>query len=577
MTSLNSDLNLDEMGPVSSLELEQMIQNFDPTNQHLIGQTVLTSQVGQSPLLSSAALSPSTNTRPISADTDPYVEIVEQPKSRGLRFRYECEGRSAGSIPGERTSAEKKTFPTIKIHNYSGNAIVVVSCVTKEGAPHCKPHPHSLVGKDCKKGVCTVKVKETNVISFPHLGIQCAKKKDVENSLKTRKEINVDPFQTGFSHGSGNIDLNVVRLCFQVFLPDANGKITRVVPPVTSQVIHDKKSLNELVICRVDRSSGRARGGDEIFLLCEKINKDDIQVRFYEENFTSVVWEAFGDFGAGDVHRQYAIVFKTPAFREKLIDRPVEVQMQLRRPSDQEMSEPIPFTYMPEDPDPDRIEEKRKRKAASFAQHWNASPAGFLDHGRNPNTDVKESLRTKLKANRKIKEEGTPQQSVPMYSYDNLGMKTTMPANPMAVSEGMSINYRTADNTAMGNVIVSQQPTLANQYAGIKVNVGNPSGMDIDLSANNIVVAPVSAGFTAETVDLQMLQAYLQDHIQVEDGYTFQPMNSLSGDLLDPSSFDPAVAAMESVMADDVNTDPSTANNLASTAQEALRALDENT
>ena len=26
--------------------------------------------------------------------------MVEQPAGKGLRFRYECEGRSAGSIPG---------------------------------------------------------------------------------------------------------------------------------------------------------------------------------------------------------------------------------------------------------------------------------------------------------------------------------------------------------------------------------------------------------------------------------------------------------------------------------------------
>ena len=36
------------------------------------------------------------------------------------------------------------------------------------------------------------------------------------------------------------MDLNVVRLCFQVFLPDEHGKITRIVPPVVSQPIHDK-------------------------------------------------------------------------------------------------------------------------------------------------------------------------------------------------------------------------------------------------------------------------------------------------------------------------------------------------
>ena len=49
--------------------------------------------------------------------TEPWVEVTEQPKQRGLRFRYQCEGRSAGSIPGENSSAEKKTFPTIKVKN----------------------------------------------------------------------------------------------------------------------------------------------------------------------------------------------------------------------------------------------------------------------------------------------------------------------------------------------------------------------------------------------------------------------------------------------------------------------------
>ena len=46
---------------------------------------------------------------------EPWVEIIEQPKSRGLRFRYECEGRSAGSIPGEHSTTENRTYPTIKV------------------------------------------------------------------------------------------------------------------------------------------------------------------------------------------------------------------------------------------------------------------------------------------------------------------------------------------------------------------------------------------------------------------------------------------------------------------------------
>lgn len=45
----------------------------------------------------------------------PFVEILEQPKQRGMRFRYKCEGRSAGSIPGEHSTETTKTHPTIRV------------------------------------------------------------------------------------------------------------------------------------------------------------------------------------------------------------------------------------------------------------------------------------------------------------------------------------------------------------------------------------------------------------------------------------------------------------------------------
>lgn len=130
----------------------------------------------------------------------PYVEITEQPHPKALRFRYECEGRSAGSIPGVNTTAEHKTFPSIQVHGYRGRAVVVVSCVTKEGPEH-KPHPHNLVGKEgCKKGVCTVEINSTTMsYTFNNLGIQCVKKKDVEEALRLRQEIRVDPFRSKFT------------------------------------------------------------------------------------------------------------------------------------------------------------------------------------------------------------------------------------------------------------------------------------------------------------------------------------------------------------------------------------------
>lgn len=479
----------------------------------------------------------------------PWVEIVEQPKSRGLRFRYECEGRSAGSVPGENSTNDHRTYPTIKIHNYIGPAIIVVSCVTKENPPHCKPHPHAIVGRDCKKGVCTLRVKDTSEkIVFPQIGIQCAKKKDVETSLRLRKEINVDPFQTGFDHAQSNIDLNVVRLCFQVFLPNDQGKVTRVVPPVCSHAIHDKKSSKDLVICRVDKSSGKARGGDEVFLLCDKVNKEDIKIRFYEENDQgNCVWEDFGDFGQGDVHRQYAIVFRTAPYHNLEITKPVEVFMQLQRPSDGETSEPIPFTYMPEDPDPDRIAEKRKRKAQRFLEYWNAG--GGSDYKRSASgASVRGRLHTMLKGTRRIKKEPDTQQGMQPYPMENAGLEGAMGGADATMS------HVTADNSSMGSVTVSSfsagsiDSSVIAELSGLSssdlsivstengqlvISVSGGEGNSGPLSVDSInLPSNMLSGELMNQIDIQQLNAYLQDQGSGSEILLGQPTSADHGQLL---------------------------------------------
>ena len=57
-------------------------------------------------------------------------------------------------------------------------------------------------------------------LEFQHLGIQCVRKKDVEASLRERRGIRVDPYRQGFRHmeNTGTIDLNAVKLCFQVYI-----------------------------------------------------------------------------------------------------------------------------------------------------------------------------------------------------------------------------------------------------------------------------------------------------------------------------------------------------------------------
>uniref|UniRef100_A0A8B9P9M2 RELA proto-oncogene, NF-kB subunit n=1 Tax=Apteryx owenii TaxID=8824 RepID=A0A8B9P9M2_APTOW len=278
----------------------------------------------------------------------PFVEIIEQPKQRGMRFRYKCEGRSAGSIPGEHSTDTTKTHPTIRINNYRGPGRVRVSLVTKE-APH-RPHPHELVGKDCRDGYYEAELApERNVHSFQNLGIQCVKKRELEAAVAERIRTNNNPFNVPPEEQRGDYDLNAVRLCFQVWVRDGGPGGLHPLPPVLSQPVYDNRAPNtaELKICRVNRNSGSCRGGDEIFLLCDKVQKEDIEVRFSAEG-----WEAKGCFSQADVHRQVAIVFRTPPFREPALRAPVTVRMQLQRPSDRERSEPMDFRYLPHHGEP---------------------------------------------------------------------------------------------------------------------------------------------------------------------------------------------------------------------------------
>jgi len=327
------------------------------------------------------------NMYPDQNNGEPYLEITENAKQRGFRFRYTCEGPSHGGIPGCTSDRNKKTFPAVRICNYQGYARIVVQLVTNEENPRL--HPHSLVGKQCQNGICTVQCGPRDMTAtFPNLGIQHVTKKNVAHILEERyiaAEMQLTSINDGYPQDvqknikdedrrriaakaqaeAKSIDLAVVRLMFIAYLPDSSGAFTIMLKPVISYPIYDSKAPNAatLKICRMDCNAGSACGGDEVYLLCDKVQKDDIQVRFFEENIAgATVWEALGNFQPTDVHRQFAIVFKTPPYRDQNIDSHVAVHVQLRRKSDQEVSEPRPFTYLPNsNSDFDGVEKKKRK------------------------------------------------------------------------------------------------------------------------------------------------------------------------------------------------------------------------
>uniref|UniRef100_A0A0K2UFK0 Embryonic polarity protein dorsallike [Acyrthosiphon pisum] n=1 Tax=Lepeophtheirus salmonis TaxID=72036 RepID=A0A0K2UFK0_LEPSM len=287
---------------------------------------------------------PSNNNNP---NVTPYLQIIEQPAYNKLRFRYECEGRSAGALVGENTKDKKRTYPTIQIVGYHGPAVVVVSCV-EDKAPY-RAHPHNLVGKDgiCKKGVCSMDINNDEMMcSFQNLGIQCVKRKDAPDSLTQRQMIRVDPFKQGFAHKNSAVNLNAVRLCFQAFLK--KGESLTPLPAVVSNTVVDRKVHTDLHIYDQSDDWSSVEGGKKIIILSEKVCKDNIEVRFtqYAEDGT-ILWHSKAEFGPSAVHKQYAISFLTPPYFDKDIKQPIKVSMYLYKPCENVASEHVEFQYVP--------------------------------------------------------------------------------------------------------------------------------------------------------------------------------------------------------------------------------------
>ncbi|XP_054654585.1 nuclear factor NF-kappa-B p100 subunit isoform X2 [Dunckerocampus dactyliophorus] len=322
----------------------------------------------------------------------PYIQIIEEPKQRGFRFRYECEGPSHGGLPGASSEKNRRTYPTVKINNYVGHARVEVQLVSHTEPP--RVHAHSLVGRHCNEnGTCTLDIGPNDLTaSFSNLGILHVTKKGVVEVLTRRLRDEWRRQRGGHAHLTESeesavlkeakelskvMDLNIVRLKFTAFLKDSNGGFSRALKPVVSNAIYDSKSPNasNLKISRMDTTCGSVLGGDEIFLLCDKVQKDDIEIRFYEDEEGG--WEAFGDFAPTDVHKQYAIVFKTPPYHSAEIERPVTVFLQLKRKKAGDCSDPKHFTYIPHVQDKEEVLRK-KQKPLPHHEPW---PGGGARRG----------------------------------------------------------------------------------------------------------------------------------------------------------------------------------------------------
>lgn len=235
------------------------------------------------------------------------------------------------------------------------------------------PHAHRLIKKYGKDEVddphdMVVGEEEGYVAAFHSMGIiHTAKKNIVSELVKKKTELKKEQvarvenkireltkreemeIKQDAENESKCINLNIVRLKFEAFIK-LNGILHPICEPVLSHGINNLKSAltGELKIVRMDHCTSPAKGNREIFILVERVTKKNVKIRFTElDDEDQVIWEDYGRFSDLDVHHQYAIVFKTPAYKDVNITSKVKVNIELIRPSDGARSEPKEFTYVP--------------------------------------------------------------------------------------------------------------------------------------------------------------------------------------------------------------------------------------
>ncbi|XP_008584831.1 PREDICTED: transcription factor RelB [Galeopterus variegatus] len=297
--------------------------------------------------------------------------VTEQPKQRGMRFRYECEGRSAGSILGESSTEASKTLPAIELRDCGGlREVEVTACLVWKDWPH-RVHPHSLVGKDCTDGVCRVRLRPhvSPRHSFNNLGIQCVRKKEIEAAIERKIQLGIDPYNAGSLKNHQEVDMNVVRICFQASYRDQQGQMRRM-DPVLSEPVYDK---SESRVLKLGAQWASCPGSAVV----PTLPPEDISVVF-----STASWEGRADFSQADVHRQIAIVFKTPPYEDLEIVEPVTVNVYLQRLTDGVCSEPLPFTYLPRDHDSYGVDKKRKRGMPDVLGELNSSDPHGIESKR---------------------------------------------------------------------------------------------------------------------------------------------------------------------------------------------------
>ncbi|KAF6210562.1 hypothetical protein GE061_013668 [Apolygus lucorum] len=307
-----------------------------------------------------------------STGSGPYLTVVEEPET-SYRFRYKKESQKPhGPLKGRESigqTQKNSNGPRVKLVNFEGEAIIrcTLHCQTNEDGPS----PHMLVIAKGKSNIeyepfilqvnrsndYTATFNKMNILHVvtkdePYLRHYQLKKMRLgePGTVITLPDVSKGPVELTESVQKEirahwrKINKDICKLRFEAF--EKKGNKYHFIGYVLSAPIKNKKSplTNDLRIVKSSHVEGPCTGGTEILIFTEKLIKD-VQIIFSDEDG----WEANADFKESDIHKQVAVAFKTPPYKDTKIMEPVSVFYKICRRTDGEGSNEAEFRYLPKE------------------------------------------------------------------------------------------------------------------------------------------------------------------------------------------------------------------------------------
>lgn len=187
----------------------------------------------------------------------PHLVILEQPVDK-FRFRYQSEMHGThGSLMGVHTEKSKKTFPSVELRGFQGEAKIRCSLFQVDPSKRAA-HSHHLVIKSGEIDLIDPHDIEVNaetgyVAMFQGMGIIHTAKKNIaeelckkikrQRAVEMNREISLreeHQLQKEAVEMAKTMNLNQVCLCFQAFQVDpVSGMWQQLCEPVYSNAINN--------------------------------------------------------------------------------------------------------------------------------------------------------------------------------------------------------------------------------------------------------------------------------------------------------------------------------------------------